>query len=300
MPLKKFVLRDPKTRVICVSEFRDRVVHHALVNILQPVFQPRFIYDSFASQKGKGTLLALKRFDKFVQKLTKNGRQVLNAQNGNNVEGYVLKADIKRYFDNVNHSVLLNIIKRHVKDERLIWLCKVILRNYNSRISGKGMPLGNWTSQFFANVYLNELDQFVKHKLKAKYYIRYVDDFVIIHKTKTKLKEYKEKIKDFMDGLKLELHPHKCKITALSSGLSLLGFRVFYYYKLVRSKNIRKINTKLTELLNDYKTFKISAGEILEVLAGWNAYAMHGNTYHLRERLTDKLTSKLGFQERIV
>lgn len=115
-PLRKFVLRDPKTRVICVSEFRDRVVHHALVNILQPIFQPRFIYDSYASQKGKGTFPAIKRFQKFLRQLTKNGKKVLRAANANTVEGFALKADIRHYFDTVDHSVLLDIIRRRIME----------------------------------------------------------------------------------------------------------------------------------------------------------------------------------------
>src|SRR3989344_4564521 len=184
--LKRFIVRDPKTRTIHSSVFRDRVVYHAIVNILEPIFDPTFIYDSHASRKGKGTHKAVERFDKFKRKISKNGRLAKNAYNKNNVTGYVLKADIKHYFDTVDHERLLEIIERKVKDKNVIWLIKQILNNFDTSIKGKGMPLGNLTSQFFANVYLNELDQFVKHKLKAKYYIRYVDDFLILHNSKEK------------------------------------------------------------------------------------------------------------------
>src|SRR3989344_8491222 len=174
-PLKTFILRDPKTRKISKSDFRDRIVHHALYNIIEPIFDKIFIYDSYANRKGKGSLAAIKRFDKFKRKISKNGK--LNGWfNNNQVKGYCLKADIKHYFEEVNHEILLNIIKRKIKDNRIIWLIHKILNNFNTKINGKGMPLGNLTSQFFANVYLNELDYFVKYKLKAKYYIRYVDD----------------------------------------------------------------------------------------------------------------------------
>jgi len=169
--LKTFVIRDPKTRVISASHFRDRVVHHALCNIIEPIFDKTFICDSCANRKKRGNSFAMKRFDKFFRKVTNNGRLLKNAKNNNMVIGYVLKADIKHYFDTVDHEVMIKIIKKEISDEKVIWLIKRILDNHNSKTKGKGMPIGNLTSQFFANVYLNELDYFVKHRLKAKYYI---------------------------------------------------------------------------------------------------------------------------------
>ncbi len=285
-PLKTFVLRDPKTRTICVSNFRDRIVHHALVNVLQPIFESRFIHDSYASRKGKGTLPALKRFDTFLRKVTQNGKLVPGARNANAVCGYALKADIKHYFDTVDHAVLLNSISKRIKDYGVLWLVKIILEHYNSGIPGKGMPLGNWTSQFFANVYLNELDQYVKHKLKAKYYIRYVDDFVILNKSKTTLQEHLAQIRKFLATLEIELHPTKCAIMPLSQGVGLLGFKVFYTHKRIRRRNILKIYRRISELLDNYKMKTINCQDVLDVLQGWNAYAMHANTYHLRQRIT--------------
>jgi hypothetical protein len=269
-----------------VSDFRDRVVHHALVNILQPIFEPRFIHDSYASRKGKGTFAALKRFNVFLRKVTKNGQLVPDSQNANAVRGYALKADIKHYFDMVDHDVLLSIIAKRVKDDCVLRLVRVILGNYDSESPGKGMPLGNWTSQFFANVYLNELDQFVKHTLKAKYYLRYVDDFVLLHRSKDTLQEYEMRIKEFLQRLKLELHPNKCQIIPLRRGITFLGFRLFYRYKLLRQRNIRKIWKKLKEMLDEYGSQNIEASEILNTLQGWQAYAQQGNTYRLREQIT--------------
>jgi retron-type reverse transcriptase len=274
-PLRKFILRDPKTRMICVSDFRDRVVHHALINILQPIFEPRFIHDSYASRVGKGTLPSLKRFDDFKRKASKN----------NTHHAYVLKADIRHYFETVDHDILLSIIAKRVKDTSVLWLARTILDNNPYETLGKGMPLGNWTSQFFANVYLNELDQFVKHKLGVKYYIRYVDDFIILHPHKTTLQEYEQKIKTFLQDLKLELHPHKCAITSLHRGFSFLGYRCFYHHKLVRQRNQRKIHNKLKDLLALYATRVVDAATVLSSIYGWNAYAMHANTFHLRQRL---------------
>ncbi|MFH1669131.1 MAG: reverse transcriptase/maturase family protein [Candidatus Woesearchaeota archaeon] len=294
LPLKKFVLRDPKTRLICVSDFRDRIVHHALINVLQPIFEPRFIFDSHASRKGKGTVTALKRFDQFKRKVTVNGKLLSRHKNANDVIGYALKADVRHYFQTVDHKVLLDIISKRVKDGQVMWLIKLILENYESDVHGKGMPLGNWTSQFFANIYLNELDQFAKHRIKAKHYVRYVDDFVILHRSRTALQEYEQRIERFLsDVLKLELHPDKCQIVPLNRGISLLGFRVFYHHKLVRKRNLIKIQTKLSDALEGYRNKSIEAWEVLETLQGWSAYAMQGNTYNLRNKLCCELENKL-------
>ena len=192
-PLETFVLRDPKTRKISKSDFRDRIVHHALVNVIEPLFDKSFINDSCANRVGKGTSYALKRFEKFQRKVTKNFTK----------EAFCLKADIEHYFLEINHDILMGIINKRIKDEGIMALIKKIVENSVRRererdatarvwsvckdareFFNKGMPLGNLTSQFFANVYLNELDQFVKHKLKAKFYVRYVDDFVILHEDK--------------------------------------------------------------------------------------------------------------------
>jgi len=292
-PLKSFILRDPKTRTICVSEFKDRIVHHALVNTLQPIFEPRFIYDSYASRKNKGTLPALKRFYIFLRKVTKNGKQIPNFRNSNDIRRFALKADIKHYFETVDHKILLNIISKRIKDDGVLWLTKLILNNHKTKIRGKGIPLGNWTSQFLANVYLNELDQYIKHELKAKYYLRYVDDFVILNQSKNVLIKYKKQIKSFLHTLKLELHPDKCKVIPLKRGISFLGFKCFYHYKLIRRRNIRKIHNKLKEKIKLYKSGKIEKETIQEILQGWNAYAKQGNSYKLRKKLIAKIKQEM-------
>jgi len=227
--LKRFIIRDPKTRVIHASAFRNRIIHHALINIIGPIYEKIFIYDSYASRIGKGTHKAVQRFDFFKRKVSLNGSLVKEEANANSVRGYVLKADIKHYFDTVDHQILLAIIKRKIKDGKIIWLIKKILDNFHGNAKGKGMPLGNYTSQFFANVYLNELDYFVKHILKARCYIRYVDDFVILHKRKKLLYYCKDRIIRYLDCLKLELHPEKSLIIPLKNGVSFIGYRIFYY-----------------------------------------------------------------------
>jgi len=287
-PLKLRILRDPKTRKISISDFRDRIIHHALCNIIEPIFDKTFIYDNCASRVGKGGLFALKRFEIFRRKITCNFTS----------NGFCLKADIKHYFEEINHEILLEIIKRKIKCEKTIWLIKQIMQNkvveerereretHDSLLTIKGMPLGNLTSQFFANVYLNELDQFVKHKLKVKYYIRYVDDFVILHSSKEQLELWKREIELFLkEKLRLEFHPDKTRILNLSHGIDFVGFRNFYNYKLLRKRNVKIMNRKI----DNYNNEKISLKKLFESFEGWNAYAKWGNSYKIKKKLIQKI-----------
>lgn len=278
--LVSFIIKDPKTRKISKSDFRDRVVHHALCNIIEPIFEKRFIYDSYANRISKGTLKAIERVDYFKRIVNKN----------NTVPCYMLKADIKKYFENVDHAILMNIIKKRIKDKRILWLIKKILANYTSKIQEKGMPLGNLTSQFFANVYLNELDLFVKHKLKAKRYIRYVDDFVILSRDKELLERYKKEISEFLkSNLLIELHSDKSKVIKLGQRLNFLGIRMFYYHKLLKKQNMRKFLNKLHDLKEQFMGSKIDYDVLYDFLEGWIAYAKCAHTYKLRKRITSNV-----------
>ncbi len=150
------------------------------------------------------------------------------------------------------------------------------------------MPLGNLTSQFFANVYLNELDYFIKHKLKAKYYIRYVDDFVILHSNKEILKNYKDKINNYLKYLKLELHPNKSDIVPLKNGVAFLGYRIFYYHKLLRKSNLNKFKRNFNEKLNLLETQE-DYDKIISSLYGWLGYAIWANTYKFRKKIINQI-----------
>ncbi len=271
-PLTTFVLRDPKTRIISKSDFRDRVIHHALILVIEHIFEKAFIYDSCANQIGKGNLFALKRLRTYWQKDT------LNYTRG----AFCLKADIKHYFDEVNHETLIYIIKHKIADEKVIWLIRQILNNISNNHPGKGMPLGNLTSQFFANVYLNELDYFVKHELKAKFYIRYVDDFVILHHSKKQLESWKGQIDNFLgEKLMLELHPNKSRIVPLSRGIDFVGFRNFSKHQLLRKRNIRSMLNKVNDYIQGNQTF----GSIFDSYKGWKAYARLANSYKLQNKI---------------
>ncbi len=278
-PLKTFIVKDPKTRKISKSAFRDRVTHHAICNVIEPIFDKTFIYDSCANRKGKSNLFALERFYKFQREVSENGKQE-GWFNNNQVRGFCLKADIKHYFQEVNQDILINILRKKIKDKKTIVLINKILKNYWNK--EKGMPLGNLTSQFFANVYLNELDYFIKHKLKSKYYIRYVDDFVILHNSKERLKIWKAEIDNFLkQELELELHKDKSRIVSLSRGVDFVGFRNFYYFQLLRKRNMKKMLIKIKL----FEQGSMSYEKLLESFQGWNAYAKWANSHKLREKV---------------
>ena len=199
-PIKTFVVRDPKTRKISASHFRDRVVHHALCNLITPIFEKGFIHDSFANRKGKGTHNAINRFEQFLRETTFN-HQIFEERERALKRSYWLrtKSRHKHYFQSVDHNILLEKIRVKIKDEKIIWLIEIILKNHKTENPQRGMPLGNLTSQFFANIYLDEFDHFVKQQLKAKYYLRYVDDFVILHISQKVLVKWKTKIEEFFE-----------------------------------------------------------------------------------------------------
>ncbi len=298
IPLVTFILRDPKTRKISKSDFRDRIVHHAVCNIIEPIFEKRFIYDSCANRIGRGNLFALNRFYLFLRKVSRNG--AINGWfNNNQIKGYCLKADIKHYFQEVDHEILISIIQRKIADNDAIWLIQQIIDN-NVACSGgggqtarKGMPLGNLTSQFFANIYLNELDYFVKHKLKAKYYIRYVDDFVILHHSKKQLEIWKSEIGCFLkEKLKIELHPQKSRIISLSKGVDFVGFRVFYRFRLPRKRNIRKMKIRV----NEFEKGELSYPSLMISFQGWQAYVKWSNSYNIMRDILKKI-AKIKYEK---
>ena len=290
-PLVKFIIRDPKTRVIRKSDFRDRVVHHALVNILEPIYETIFINDSYANRLNKGTSAALKQLGNFKAKLTRNGILINEALHNNMVKGYVFKADIKHFFDSVDQRRLLEILAEHIKDKKVLRLAEVILGNFDNPKTG--MPLGNMTSQFFANVYLNKLDYFIKHKLKLQYYIRYVDDFIILHDDKTILEVAKDKIESYLKfSLGLKLHPDKSKIFSLHRGVTFLGYRNFYHHRLLRKRNLNYFHKKLESMKVCYKQGSLTKEKLMERVNGWFAYAGGGGaTYKLRKRILKEINS---------
>jgi len=291
-PLRIFAIRDPKTRLISAPHFRDRIVHHALCNVVEPIFDRTFIHDSYASRKGKGTHAALARFDRFKRQVSHNGKLVNGAIDNNLVCGYALKCDIRHYFTSVDHRILLRIIGRKIRDENVMRLIGKILSSYAP--SGKGMPIGALTSQLFANIYLNELDYFIKHTLRAHFYIRYMDDFLVLHESAEKLAEWKNRIAAFLGRLNLELHPEKSKAFPLHHGVNFVGYRIFCCHKLLKRSNICIIGVRLNEFEILYANRGMTRAEIVQRVESWMAYARYANTYKFRKSVARRLNLMLA------
>jgi RNA-directed DNA polymerase len=245
-----FITKNDKYREVFAADFRDRIVHHYLVNYLEKIWEPVFIYDSYACRKGKGTHSAVKRLQAFMRKVTANHTR----------RAWFAQLDIKAFFPSIDRRVLLSMVLSRLEDNDLRWLAKTLILNdptenpiftcsknnwkrvppHKSLFSvanDKGLPIGNLTSQFFANVYLNKLDQFIKHQLKAPYYIRFVDDFVLVHQNRTMLEQWKEQIESLLNHhLALELNPNRQIIRPVSNGVNFLGYVVKPKYILVRRK----------------------------------------------------------------
>jgi retron-type reverse transcriptase len=220
---RHFIVSDSKRREIQAAPFRDRVVHHAVVAAIEPIFERGFIYDTYACRVGKGTQAALLRFEQFSR-----------------VSRYVLSLDISKYFASINHVTLLSLLQRKIRDTRLLLLCQRVIAS-TEHSPGRGIPIGNLTSQLFANIYLNEFDQFAKHILRLPRYVRYMDDVAILSNDKKQLHEVKEAAAAFLqDRLGLTLHPHKVQMTPTALGVDFLGYRIFPQYRLLRKSTVMR------------------------------------------------------------
>ena len=242
-------ISDPKPRILHIAPVRDRFLHHAVHRILYPFFNRKFQCDSFSSRKGKGIHKAMNRFRKFVYIVSKNNKK----------QCWVLKCDIRKFFANINHDILLSILKKYIVDTDIVWLCEGIIRSFETEKGArKGLPFGNLTSQLFANVYMNEFDQFVKHALKAKYFIRYADDFAFLSNEKRDLENIIPTIqKFFKEKLKLSLHENKLFIKTIGSGVDFLGWVHFPDHRVLRTATKRRMLKRIQksptpETLNSY------------------------------------------------
>jgi len=298
-----FTVTKPKKREIFAADFRDRIVHHLLVDQLEKVFEPVFIHDSYACRRGKGTHCAKERLGKFTRQITKNGQ----------IRAYYLQLDIKNFFPTINKEILFGQISRKVDDPEILWLTQKVLfwdctKSYVSRgdisllsqipnhksLFGKenkcGLPIGNLTSQFFANVYLNELDQFVKHTLKCRYYVRYVDDFVILDEDPGKLVKIREEIGEFViRRLKLRLHPDRRKLLPIANGIDFLGYIVRPKYVLVRRRVVNNFKAKLRMFIGG----KLDKEKIKATIASYLGHLRHANCYRLKEKLLRNIAKEV-------
>lgn len=267
-----FYVHEPKLRKIQKSRYIDRIVHRWLVeNFLAPTFIPQFISTSYACIPRKGMHQAT--ID--LQKQMLHCKRIWD-------EYYIIKMDVAKYFQNINKEILMNILKRKIKDEKLIWLINEIVYSTIEKI---GIPIGNYTSQIFANIYLNEVDQYIKHKLKVKYYYRYMDDSIILVKTKGEAKYLLEKIKGFLkDNLQLELNS-KTQIFKSKQGVNFCGYKINEYRMKIRTKGKKKLKRKIIKLKQYIKEGKMESKEAHKYLCGHIGYIKYANVYNLEKRL---------------
>lgn len=262
-----FYVQDPKQRHIHKASVQDRVVHHLLHRHLYGLFDRTFISDSYSCRRDKGTHKGIDRLEEFTRKVSKNYTQPC----------WGLKCDIRKFFASVDHQLLLKLLKEKIKDENVIFLLNEVIKSFSIG-EGKGMPLGNLTSQVFANIYLNELDRFVKHRLKVRHYIRYADDFLFLSTEKDKLFQLISPIRQFLKKeLRLELHPQKIIIRKLEWGIDFLGYIVLPHYRLPRTKTKKRMFKKLEEVRH-----KSSLNQSLQSYLG---YLKHANSYKIVKKI---------------
>ena len=285
---RTFEIFEPKKRMISAAPFRDRVVHHALCNVIQPIFEKSFIFDSYANRKDFGTHKALRRFTAFARS-----------------SRYVLQCDIEKYFPSIDHAHLKDLIRRKIKCQETLWLIDKIIAGSNEQIAinryfdgddlftpferKRGLPIGNLTSQFFANVYLNALDHFVKEKLGVKKYVRYVDDFALFGDNREILTKARKQIEDFLATLRLQIHAVKSQLFETRIGANFVGFRVFPKLIRVRNDNLRRARWRLRKMVDEYREGNIEAEKVKQRLQSWIAHLEHGDTFQLRQNIFTKL-----------
>lgn len=290
---REFTIYERKQRKISAAPYRDRVVHHALCNIIEPIFAKTFISDSYACRKGRGTHKAVDRFTEFCRK-----------------NNYVLKMDIKKYFPSIDHEILFKKIQRKIKCKDTLWLTRTIIDGSNPQQSvydyfpgddlfdpfrrKKGIPIGNLTSQFFANIYLNDLDHYIKEKLKCKFYIRYVDDLVVFDNEKIRLWQVKDQIKKFLLKDRLKVHIAKTFVAPVAIGIDYLGYKVFPTHRRMRKDTSMRFICNLQKMKRFYRLGLIGWDKINASVQSWLGHAKHADTYGLRRSIFRRVTFTRG------
>lgn len=268
-----FNISDPKPRSIHKAKVRDRLLHHAIYRVLYPFFDRTFTSDSYSCRKNKGTHKAIQRFRTFSNKVSKNNTRTV----------WVLKGDIRKFFASIDQNILIEIIKKYIRDDDVISLLSEIIKSFHSTKEDVGLPLGNLTSQLLVNIYMNEFDQFIKHELKIKYYIRYADDFIIMSKNKEWIeKDILPQISNFLEEqLKLSLHPNKVSINTLASGIDFLGWVHFPNHRVIRTVTKRRM----------WKRIKLKEGKI-DTVQSYLGLLSHGNARKITNEISTKYINK--------
>jgi retron-type reverse transcriptase len=261
-----FWVHDPKRRHIHKAPVVDRVVHHLLYTYLYDIFDPMFIHDSYSCRLGKGTHKGVERLVMFTRKVSQNYTRSC----------WALQFDVQRFFASADHEILKELLRKKIHDENILWLLDEVIDSFHSEIGqGKGIPLGNLTSQVFANIYLHELDCFLKHTLKVHSYIRYADDGVVVSPSRTLLEELIKPIEDFLHTkLALKLHPRKLTIRKLSWGIDFLGYIVLPHYILPRTKTKRRLLKRIRAVGHNESAY--------QMVQSYLGYLSHAKTYRLQ------------------
>lgn len=280
-PYRSFYVQESKRRLISAAPYRDRVVHHALCNVIEPLFERSFIDDSYACRTGKGTHAAADRYTAFSRRAR-----------------YVLKCDVAQYFPSIRHNVLYNQLARRIADRDTLWLCEQVIRSWNDEgllwPSGLGIPIGNQTSQFFANVYLNAFDHWMKEDQGCRFYVRYVDDFVILDDDKRRLHGLIPEIEGKLGELGLRLHARKRVVFPVSEGCDFMGYRIWPDHRRLRPVNGYRFQRKLKRMADQYREGYIDKEDVKASIMSWIGHAQHADTWGLRKALFAGVSFTLG------
>ena len=282
-----FYIREPKRRLVSAAPFRDRVVHHALCQIIEPIWERRFIHTSYACRFGKGTHKALDQCHAWVRRYR-----------------YAFQGDIVKYFPSIDHRNLYDLLSCRIADRQTMWLIERILESgagiqtaeapvvyfpgddLFAALRERGLPIGNLTSQFWANVYLHELDMLVKHDLHCPAYLRYMDDFILFSDDKAQLHEWKERVQHFLSArLRLVLHPRKSLVFPVKVGVDFCGFRIYPTHRRLRRSSVRRFVRRFRHQREAYRCGAMTLDEMTTSVQCWIAHAAHGDTWRLRTRL---------------
>lgn len=289
-PYRTFEICEPKRRMISAAPYRDRVVHHAVCNVIQPLFERGFIADSYACRVQKGTHAAIRRASEFCRQFP-----------------YVLMADVRKFFPSIDHAVLVSLIRRRIKDARVLALCELIVSHSNPQepVLGffpgddlftrqqrrVGIPIGNQTSQFFANIMLDPLDHFIKEKLQIRGFVRYADDLLLFGRDTASLHEAREEVRRYLLELRLRLHETKSVVFPVRDGIPFLGFRIFPTYRRIDKQNVRRFQRRMRGMQRAYARRELTVDQIRARIMSWFGHARHADS----DRYVRKILSKYPF-----
>ena len=284
-PYVNFYIHEPKRRLISAAPFRDRVVHHALCNVIEPRFERRFIFDSYANRIGKGTHRALDRLQQFTRRYR-----------------FALRLDVVRHFPSLDHAILRRTLARAIREDDVLWLVDRILGSGAGMLEGeyvmvwfpgddllsilrpRGLPIGNLTSQFWSNCYLDPFDHFVKRELRCPAYLRYVDDMALFSDNKRELWQWKEAIAERLAGLRLTVHEN-AQVAPAANGIPWLGFVVFPTHRRLMARNVRNFSRRLRDRWRSLHAHEIGFADLDAAVQGWINHARYGDTWGLRRHL---------------